>query len=358
VVADRLETNATNRFVGQSFASAFAQVPVMLAAVTSVNEEDAVAVRLRDVTTTGFQVGMREQELNTQTHLTETIDYLALEPSFGVVNGVRYEVDHLPSKVNHVPQTLFYQTALTQPPLLLADMQTMAGRDTANLRWQNRDEFGVELWVAEEQSYDSELNHVGESVGYLVIEPNTSGGALASPWSSSDVGTVGLAGSAEYDNGTYTLQGSGRDIWDTVDAFHFAYQPLHGDGTITARVASVDYTDAWAKAGVMIRESLDANARHAMVVVTPANGVAFQRRLTTGGSSSHTAGASARAPYWVRLTRSGNTFTAYQSVNGTTWVQVGSANISMATSAYVGLALTSHNNSLLTTATLDGVSIQ
>ena len=63
-----------------------------------------------------------------------------------------------------------------------------------------------------------------------------------------------------------------------TDAFHFVYQSLTGDGTIIARMASITNTNSWAKAGVMIRENLDANARHAMVVVTPRSGVAFQRR--------------------------------------------------------------------------------
>ena len=107
-----------------------------------------------------------------------------------------------------------------------------------------------------------------------------------------------------------------------LDAFRFVYRPLNGDGTIVARVASLGNTASWAKTGVMIRESLDANARHAMVAITPANGVAFQRRRSTGGGSYHTPGAKVVAPYWVKLTRVGDTFTAYQSANGSTWVQV------------------------------------
>jgi len=182
-------------------------------------------------------------------------------------------------------------------------------------------------------------------------------GALPSPWSSADIGSVGLAGSASYASGTFTLTGSGADIWGTADAFRFVYRPLNGDGTIVARVASLGNTASWAKTGVMIRESLDANARHAMVAITPANGVAFQRRRSTGGGSYHTPGAKVVAPYWVKLTRVGDTFTAYQSANGSTWVQVGSSTISMAASAYLGLALTSHNNSVLDTAILNNVSV-
>lgn len=171
-----------------------------------------------------------------------------------------------------------------------------------------------------------------------------------------DIGNVGQAGSASYASGAFTVKGSGDDIWDNADAFHFVFQSMTGDGSIVARVASIDYTNSWAKAGVMIRESLDADARHAMAVVTAGNGVAFQRRTTPGGTSYHTAGAAVGAPYWVKLTRSGSTFTAYQSADGNTWVPVSSATISMATSVYVGLALTSHNNSALNASVLDNVS--
>jgi hypothetical protein len=194
------------------------------------------------------------------------------------------------------------------------------------------------------------LDHVHLSTG------GADSGPLLLGW---DIGNVGLVGNTAYANGTFTLKGSGADIWGSADAFHFAYQPLTGDGSIVARVASLTHTHAWAKAGVMIRENLDANARHALVAVTPSNGVAFQRRASTGGSSAHTAGAAVAAPYWVKLTRAGNTFTAHQSPDGVTWTRIGSpVTINMGATAYVGLALTSHHNGALNTAALDHVSIQ
>lgn len=181
---------------------------------------------------------------------------------------------------------------------------------------------------------------------------------LPSPWLDMDIGNVGLTGKASFTDKTYTLSGSGADIWGTTDAFHFVYQPLNGNGTIIARVVSITNTNSWAKAGVMIRENLDANARHAMVLVTPNKALIFQRRLSTGGDSPSSAGASASAPCWVKLVRTGNVFKAYQSVNGTKWVAIGgSVTINMATSVYIGLAVTSHNNNTLNTAKLDSVSV-
>src|SRR4029453_8723191 len=87
---------------------------------------------------------------------------------------------------------------------------------------------------------------------------------LPAPWADRDIGSVGGAGAAGFASGTYTVIGGGADIWGSADAFHFAYQTLVGDGQITARVGTQESTAGWAKAGVMIRESLNANAKQAM----------------------------------------------------------------------------------------------
>jgi len=182
---------------------------------------------------------------------------------------------------------------------------------------------------------------------------------LPDPWMDQDIGSVGLTGSTSYGNNIYTLKGAGTDIWGSADAFNFAYQPLNGDSSIVARVTSLTNTSGFAKAGVMIRENLDANARHALVTLTPSNGVRFIRRMSTGGGSEVTPGAAVKTPYWVKLTRTGNTFIAYQSIDGSAWTQIGSAvTINMGTNVYVGLAVTSNNNGVLATATFDNVSVK
>jgi glucose/arabinose dehydrogenase/regulation of enolase protein 1 (concanavalin A-like superfamily) len=180
---------------------------------------------------------------------------------------------------------------------------------------------------------------------------------LPSPWVNQDIGGPGVAGSASYASGTFTVKGSGTDIWGTSDKFHYVYQPWNGNGTITARVSGIQNTDPWAKAGVMIRETLAANSIHAMMVWTSGNGFAFQRRSTTGGGSLHTAGSAAGASHWVRLVRSGNNFSAYQSADGTNWTLVGTATLTMASNVYIGLAVTSHNNTVLNTSTFTNVSV-
>ena len=160
--------------------------------------------------------------------------------------------------------------------------------------------------------------------------------------------------------GTYTMTGSGTDIWDNADEFHFAYKILTGVGSIVAKVESVDNTNGWAKAGVMIRETLNPGSVHATMVVTPAQGVSFQRRILTDDvstSANSTTGDEA-APYWVKIERdlAGN-FTAYSSANGSTWqIQGASENIPMASNVYIGLAVTSHDAALTCQAVFTNVT--
>ncbi|MHC4324693.1 MAG: PA14 domain-containing protein, partial [Planctomycetota bacterium] len=161
--------------------------------------------------------------------------------------------------------------------------------------------------------------------------------------------------------GTFTMSGSGSDIWETADEFHFAYKMLTGVGSIQARVLSMDNTHDWAKAGVMIRETLDPGSVHAYMSLTPANGVSFQRRPTTDAAStsdnSATSGSEA-APYWVKVERdfAGN-FTASSSTNGSTWTPLGMPqSIPMGTNAYIGLAVTSHDAALTCQAVFTNVT--
>lgn len=174
-------------------------------------------------------------------------------------------------------------------------------------------------------------------------------------WLDRDIGSVGPAGGLSYGSGSMTLAGSGWDIWENADAFHYAYQPLAGDGEIVARVASQTRTDPWAKAGVMIRESLTANSRHASMFLTPDHGAGFQRRTNTGSSSSLT--LSATAGSWLKLVRHGATFSGYVSSDGARWTLVGTETLNMGASVYAGLAATSHNTSALNRATFDNISV-
>jgi hypothetical protein len=181
--------------------------------------------------------------------------------------------------------------------------------------------------------------------------------ALPSGQQSADIGSPAVRGSTSFASGTYTIKSGGYDIWDTSDEFHFLYQPITGSGELIARVRSLTNTDTWAKAGVMVRESLAANARHAMMAVTGGSGYAFQRRPEPGVYSEHTSGGSGTAPGWLRLVRTGDLFEAYRSADGVSWTRIGTDTIAMGDTVYVGLAVTSHNTTTATTAVIDNLKI-
>jgi len=176
-------------------------------------------------------------------------------------------------------------------------------------------------------------------------------------------GYPGFVGSfVESPAGTYTMTASGADIWAVngveADEFHFAYKMLTGVGSIVAKVQSVDNTNAWAKAGVMIRETLNPNSSHAFACVTPASGVSFQRRPGTGSTSIDNTTTGITAPYWVKIQRdlAGN-FTAYSSANGTTWQMLGvTEQIQMSSNVYIGLAVTAHDAALTCKAVFSNVT--
>jgi hypothetical protein len=92
------------------------------------------------------------------------------------------------------------------------------------------------------------------------------------------------------------------------------------------------------------------------MLVTPGKGTNFQRRLATGGTTANTVGTLNKAPFWVKLERIGDTFNAYQSVDGTTWTLVGSDTIVMGPTVYIGLGAVSHNVMATTSAAFDFVS--
>jgi hypothetical protein len=182
---------------------------------------------------------------------------------------------------------------------------------------------------------------------------------LPNTWLDQDVGSVGLAGSASYTSGTFTVNGAGAGIFGNADAFHFAYQPLSGDSTIVARVVSLQGGAGYVSAGVMIRNTLDAGSVNAKTADWHFYGaIYFDVRTAAGGSTTEPGNASATLPYWVKVSRSGNTFSSYVSPDGVNWTQLGtSQTITMGQSVDVGLAVTSGSTTALATAIFDNVSV-
>ncbi len=181
--------------------------------------------------------------------------------------------------------------------------------------------------------------------------------SLPAPWSGAEIGAPQLAGSSSYDSGTLRIAAAGEDIWNNSDQFHFVYQSITGDVEIVARIDSFTATHGWAKAGVMIRGSIAADAPHAYALASWENGIAYQRRINSGAESVSSPGSSASAPHWVRLVRRGSVITSYESGDGVSWQIIGSDSVTLGETAYVGLAVTSHEPGERAAATFSGVRV-
>ncbi len=185
-------------------------------------------------------------------------------------------------------------------------------------------------------------------------------------------GAPGSEGSASLDEatGTYTVTGSGADVWGSSDQFHYMYRELSGDGSIIAHVVDNGTgSNNWAKGGVMIRETLDADSKHTIMALTGSEGggITFQGRWVDGERSHSLHGdMTAEPPYWVKLVREGNTLTAYSSADGVDWALFEDTSpdgeitnpqtVEMADPVLIGLFVTSHAAGEKRTYTFDGVS--
>lgn len=202
------------------------------------------------------------------------------------------------------------------------------------------------------------ISHAGTYASSPSAENAFLSAALPADWTGQDIGSVGVPGSAAFLNGTFALQGSGADIWETADGCHFVSRSLGGAFVITARLASMSNTDYWAKAGLMVRESNATGARNVSLLVTPEDGgTRMQWRNATSGSTSDHQLSGSNAPLWLRIMRSGNTFTGWQSDDGLTWTNAHAVTLAMTSTILLGLTVTSHKNDVLNTAAFDNVSV-
>jgi hypothetical protein len=165
---------------------------------------------------------------------------------------------------------------------------------------------------------------------------------------------------------TYTLRGAGTDIWSNADEFHFAYKEVaSGVCTIIAKVERYDPINKDAKAGIMIRDSLDPGSINTALLLTPdpTKGLRFQNRYTTNGNTERpTADGDPNAtsgPYWLKLERTaGGLVRAYRSPDPATvpYKQFALKTMSMQFPIYIGLAVTSHDVTQVCEAVFSNVS--
>jgi len=175
------------------------------------------------------------------------------------------------------------------------------------------------------------------------------------PWAFGSIGPAGMSGDSGVDQvGALRMGGSGADIWGTADAFGFTWRALVGDGEIAAKIVSQSNTNAYAKAGLMIRApGSDPSAAHVLLDVKPDHEVEFMTRAQTGGSTTYIAGARLPTPdVWLKLRRSDDQVTAFVSSDGATWTAVGSVSFASGW-ADAGFAVTSHDDTAVNQAVFD-----
>ena len=168
-------------------------------------------------------------------------------------------------------------------------------------------------------------------------------GGLPYPWAHRDVGDVGKPGAAEFSQGVFAIEGGAAD-GRVDDGFHYVHHRLVGDGEIVARVASLEGDDPGARAGIMVRESRAADARHVLVATSLRDGVLFQRRMGSGKAAEYVVSGEWGIPCWVRLVRGGRTITGYGSADGERWVEIDSVRVDFEGPVMVGLAVTARDN--------------
>lgn len=171
-----------------------------------------------------------------------------------------------------------------------------------------------------------------------------------------DIGCPSRSGSVSYSNGIYTVKGGGADIFGEEDQFYYVYNTHSGDGEIVAQVLSVSNTHTWAKGGIMLRESAHFGSKEVAVIMRPDKQVDMQYRDTPDGSSVNFGleGDTTHAK-WIRLVRSGDLFSGYYSIDGTSWTLIGSVTVNMSSDVLEGLAMTSHEAEVLGTAVFNMV---
>lgn len=220
-------------------------------------------------------------------------------------------------------------------------------------------------------------------VGFLSVAGST--GSCSPASGTSNGAQSGPGGGGGCGSGTPTLGPGGEPV---TDSFYFVHQPLDGDGSITVRVTSLaeqvlppngDSTKfqpgvvRWAKAGLIVKPNTTQGSPYAAIMATATHGVRMQYDFThdVAGSASTVSNAS---PLWLRLTRSGDTLTGYESADGQQWTKVGLAKLSgFPTSVQAGMFVASPDNDVTTeqvvgtstqggpskaTATFDNVSVQ
>lgn len=173
-------------------------------------------------------------------------------------------------------------------------------------------------------------------------------------WTQANIGDVGIPGTSMIAANRITMQVGGDDIWDNADNIHYVNIPLEGNGEIIAQVVMQENSHEWAKAGIMLRQSLEPESQQLGIYVAPKHGVIFSRRGEEGKRTHQVALTETTAPIWLKVTRCGKRFNFFTSDDGAEWAFRRGEEF-LDGEIYIGLAGCSHDRNKTADAVFENV---
>ncbi|MFN9366183.1 MAG: M12 family metallo-peptidase [Planctomycetota bacterium] len=170
IKAGKSQVNHRWSAVNFSGAGAYTSAPIVLSQVVSTNENVAVTTRHRSVGTSGFEVRVQEEEAADRIHALETVSWVAIELGTGSYNGLDFEAAVTPNAVTHLNYTVNFATNFPSRPGFFAQMQSHNGGDPATVRHNGLTNRSATIFLEEERSFDAEVAHNPEVVGWLAME--------------------------------------------------------------------------------------------------------------------------------------------------------------------------------------------
>lgn len=203
-----------------------------------------------------------------------------------------------------------------------------------------------------------------DTPGLGALTFRTDSGNLVLPWSNMDIGErtitkLSAYGSTSLKDSVFTIKGAGLGIKGTADQCHYTFQKLVDNGSFIARISSLEEANAFAQAGLMLRNNLEQNAAFVYIGLSPAQGAVFSYRDSVGKAvASSTAKILIHFPYWVQLNKNCDTIQASISSDGTNWSSIGKSVQKLNRLTYVGMAVSSYNADSTCTGVFDNVQMK
>jgi hypothetical protein len=168
--AEHLQTSKINGFEQVNFEEPFIDVPVIFTSISTVNSQDKLTTRVRNISVDGFEVGLHAKNIGRQSRTDETIDYIAWETSSGEINGVHFDVSNIEQNTNEDMYTVIYPLGFDYTPIILAEIQSKNGEESTSIQLDNKDIDTLDLRIEVEKSPHQKTSSTSQNIGYLLME--------------------------------------------------------------------------------------------------------------------------------------------------------------------------------------------